>query len=445
MNTTDPFKDHKTKHLFLLIGENPLPNYVAAMKLLDKGGTAYLVYTNQTKSQKDRLTQALKNKGFNVKPVALDKDQTENNKSNAYKIYNEVHKYASSIPLYERIGLHYTGGTNTMAVHAYRAIFELNTKRNDTVFSYLDASTLEIFVDTSEPEPFHRGVELEVSLEQLFKLHNYEFQKGKQPLSQPILPDAAAEFVRIYQNEEIAQIWRSWSNTHLDRNSGELKNAIDSNTGRWKSEDDLSKLHLSLSKLDTEFINVLVNYLDASRQLNKLSISVTKNKGFKSYKQVCQWLGGIWLEHYVLSQVQEITKDEKYSYLNIGESQMNFEMVIKKEKIYEDVTFEFDVAFMRNYQLFAISCTTSKDPKECKLKLFEAYIRAKQLGGDEARVALVCCCDNDPNKEQSIDKYLKNQLEGAVSNPKIAVFVREDLPELKTKIASWVKNNKGES
>ncbi|MBE9256844.1 DUF1887 family protein [Dolichospermum sp. LEGE 00246] len=448
MNTTNPFKDHKVQHLFLLVGENPLPNYVAAMKLLDKNKkcTVYLVHTNKTDSQAEQLTRALKNicKG---KGVSLDKEKTQNNKSNAYKIYEEVYKYASAIPVHERIGLHYTGGTNTMAVHAHRAISELNSKRNDTVFSYLDASTLEIFVDTSELEPFHRGVELEVSLEQLFKLHNYEFQQGKQPLSQPILPGAAAEFVRIYQNEEIAKIWRRWSNTHLDRNSGELKNAIDSNTGRWKSEDDLSKLLLNLSSIHPDFIDVLVNHLDASRAMNKLALNETKKKGFKNCQQICQWLGGIWLEHYVLNQIQEITKDEKYSYLNIGESQMNFEMLIKKKTTHDYVKFEFDVAFMRNYQLFAISCTTSKDPKECKLKLFEAYIRAKQLGGDEARVALVCCCDHkdDPSKQNRIDRYLKRQLETATDNPKIAVFVRTDLPDLKTKIATWVKDNKGQS
>ena len=89
MNSTDPFKDHKTKHLFLLIGENPLPNYVATMKLLDKGGTAYLVHTNQTVSQQERLKIALKNKGFNTKQVPLDKDQTENNKSK-YLIITDI-------------------------------------------------------------------------------------------------------------------------------------------------------------------------------------------------------------------------------------------------------------------------------------------------------------------------------------------------------------------
>ena len=439
MNSTDPFKDHKTKHLFLLIGENPLPNYVATMKLLDKGGTAYLVHTNQTFSQKERLKIALKNKGFNTKQVPLDKDQTENNKSNAYKIYEVVQKYASSIPLHERIGLHYTGGTNTMAVHAHRAIYELHPKRTNTVYSYLDARTLEIFVDTTEPEPFHRGVQLEVSLKDLFNLHKYEFKFP--PLCKPVLPDAAAELISIYQNEEIAKTWRTWSNTHRYNNYGELKKAKNSSTGEYKSEEELSKLFLSLSGVDLEILNLLRNHLDTSH--GQLSLKVTKNKGFANCQQVCEWLGGIWLEHYVLSQIQAISEDNNFKDLKIGESQMTF--IMQKSQPYEGGVFEFDVAFMRNYQLFAISCTTSKDPKECKLKLFEAHTRAKQLGGDEARIALVCCCDNDPSKPQRIDRYLKSQLEGAVSNPKIAVFVRTDLPDLKTKIATWVKNNKGES
>jgi len=449
MNSTDPFKDHKTKHLFLLIGENPLPNYVAAMKLLEQGGTAYLIYTNQTISQKDRLTTAIKTKGFHSKPISLDKDKTENHKSNAYKIYEIVQESAKIIPLNERIGLHYTGGTNTMAVHAYRAISDL--KRSDnTVYSYLDASCLEIFIDTLEPQPFHRGVQLKVSLKELFELHNYEFQRYKSPLLQPILPDAAAEFVKIYQDEKIAEIWRKWSNTHRYNNSGELKNAkkLDADHYHWKPEEELSKVSFNLSSLEhTDFMNVLVNYLEASRLNKKLSLEITKKKGFKTYQQVCEWLGGVWLEHYVLSQIQEIAKDDNYRNLKIGESQMSFEMKIRKENTYKEVRFEFDVAFVRNYQLFAISCTTSKDHKECKLKLFEAHTRAKQLGGDEARVALVCCCDdgNIPSTGEiiHIDKYLKSQLEGAVENPKIAVFIRKDLQDLKTKIIDWIEKNKG--
>ncbi|MCC3406032.1 MAG: DUF1887 domain-containing protein [Microcoleus sp. PH2017_10_PVI_O_A] len=427
--------DYKVNHLFLLVGENPLPNYVAAMKLLKTGGTAYLVYTNQTNPPKEQLKNALKNQGFKSQPVALDKENTASNKSNAHQIYTKIKENAQKIPTNELIGLHYTGGTNPMAIHAYRAIADL--QRTDTVYSYLDAKTLEIFIDHPNSDSTHRAVQLEVPLEVLFKLHKYEWQEGKKPLSEPVSPDAAAEFVRLYQNEEIAKTWRTWSNTHRYNNFGELKKAKDLETDQWKSEDELSDLSLSLTGVHSEIIEVLRQKLDASA--SQLSLRMTKtSKGFDNCQQVCAWLGGIWLEHYVLQQVKDLTPD-----LQLGESKMSFFM--KKSQTREGGVFEFDVAFMRSYQLFAISCTTSKDPKECKLKLFEAYTRAKQLGGDEARVALVCCCDNDPKKPQSLDRYLKSQLEGSVSNPKIAVFIRKDLPNLKDKIADWVETNKGKA
>ncbi|MEG4517143.1 MULTISPECIES: Card1-like endonuclease domain-containing protein [unclassified Microcoleus] len=437
MSSNDTFQDYKVKHLFLLVGENPLPNYVATMKLLDTGGTVYLVYTNQTLSQKALLMTALKTQGFKNKEVEL-----KDNKSNAYRIYDKVHQEAKKIsntnpneePEKKLIGLHYTGGTNTMAVHAYRAIDALN--RNDTVYSYLDAKTLEIFIDNPSSDSTHRGVHLTVPLEVLFKLHKYEWHEYKKPLTKPILPDAAAEFVRLYQDEVIAKTWRTWANTHQYKNWGELNKAKNLETGQWKSEDELSNLSLSLTGVHPEIIEVLRHNLDASP--TQLSLNVTKAKGFESFQQVCGWLGGIWLEHYVLQQVKELTQD-----LQLGESKMSIH--IRKYQS-EGGKFEFDVAFMRSYQLFAISCTTSAEHTLCKLKLFEAYIRAKQLGGDEARVALVCCCDgNKYINQQSMYRYLKSQLEGSINNPNVAVFVRQDLLNLKEKIADWVDRTKGKS
>lgn len=274
MDSNDTFKGYKVKHLFLLVGENPLPNYVAAMKLLEKGCTAYLVYTNQTMPQRERLKIDLKNKGFIIEEVALDKQATDSNKSNAHRIYTKVKEYAAKVPSNERIGLHYTGGTNPMAIHSYRAIADL--QRTDTVYSYLDAKTLEIFIDHPNSDSTHRGVQLEVPLEVLFRLHKYEWQQDQKPLPEPILPEAATEFVRLYQDEEIAKTWRTWSNTHRYNNSGELKKAIDSETGQWKSEDELSKLSLTLTGIHSEIIDVLRQKLDASQ--SQLSLKVTKYK-----------------------------------------------------------------------------------------------------------------------------------------------------------------------
>src|SRR5262249_53537143 len=61
----------------------------------------------------------------------------------------------------------------------------------------------------------------------------------------------------------------------------------------------------------------------------------------------------------------------------------------------EDANFEFDMAAVRGHQLFALTCSNRAEDKgsysALKHKLFEALLRARQIGGDEARVALVCC------------------------------------------------------
>jgi len=50
---------------------------------------------------------------------------------------------------------------------------------------------------------------------------------------------------------------------------------------------------------------------------------------------------------------------------------------------------ELDVAAVKGYQLFAISCIASRNKDHCKEHLLEIYVRARQIGGDEARTGLV--------------------------------------------------------
>ncbi len=75
----------------------------------------------------------------------------------------------------------------------------------------------------------------------------------------------------------------------------------------------------------------------------------------------------------------------------------------------DGVHFQFDVAAMRGYQLFAFSCTTEDGKRKgkrglLKQKLFESYVRARQMGGDEACAALVCCAEQEEaNKLQDRD------------------------------------------
>lgn len=109
--------------------------------------------------------------------------------------------------------------------------------------------------------------------------------------------------------------------------------------------------------------------------------------------------------------------------------------------------FQFDVAFTRGHQLFAISCTTITDRSNCKQKLFEAYIRAQQLGGSEARIALVCCASpkDVSDLRTQISNVLKPKPDAVAQDTKITVFGRKDLPNLANKLAEWVKDNDRET
>ena len=53
----------RSEHLFLLIGTNPLPNWVAAKLLLRDSGKLYLIHSATTSGVAERLADfALKNK-----------------------------------------------------------------------------------------------------------------------------------------------------------------------------------------------------------------------------------------------------------------------------------------------------------------------------------------------------------------------------------------------
>lgn len=97
--------------------------------------------------------------------------------------------------------------------------------------------------------------------------------------------------------------------------------------------------------------------------------------------------------------------------------------------------FDLDVAAMRGYQLFAISCMVAgiqgKGPKNnYKEHLLEAYVRARQLGGDEARVALICHFGDPGLLQQEVE-------ESWFAEGRIQVFGLPELSNLKDHLRNW--------
>lgn len=427
--STSEFDKYKVDHLFLLVGENPLPNYIAAKMLLKEGGTVYLVHSTDTAPKADCLQRRLTH--IKIQTISLGDKETDSHFI-WNKIKNKVEEIAKKNPDHN-FGLNYTGGTKAMSVHSYRGLFDASGVDN-SVYSYLDARSLKMLIDRDNTSPESETVKEQVKLEELFNLHNLPWKESKKPSDKPLLPDAAQEFLNAYlsitprNTDSIAEQWWKWC-------KGKLHPITKDRYGFWHDETKLIEIAgISLEGSPDKIKQVLQKY-NMLNSNDELCLQASKEQGFSLLSDVCAWLSGIWLEHYVLHQIQSMSGQ----FPDIHESAMSFHIDDPDNRDDRYDRFEFDVAFMRDYQLFALSCTTAGDKATCKQKLFEAHLRAKQLGGDEARVALICL-NNNPDR-------IKRDLEATVRDKKIAVFGFNDLKpdKFKRKITQWIKENSPQS
>ncbi len=426
--STSELDNYKADHLFLLIGENPLPNYVAANLMLNKGGTAYLVHTADTLTEATRLQKILQHELNGFKAIELH--SLNDYESDAYYIQKEINEKLESIKGV-KIGLNYTGGTKAMSAHSYRALFyekksdKTYRQRENIIFSYLDPRKLEMCIDREDNERIRlkiRPETLPVELVKIFQLHGLEFKQ--KPTTTAQLPNLAGKLASIFDEDSARKLWIDWYYKVFCEKARKKK---ENGWGNWKSKTDLSALLISLDNLPSEIVTAFEQEKLLASD-GKLALSEAKTtKAFTEIEHFCRWLDGVWLEHYALKQIQDIANNQ-----GINDYGLNFEI-----KLTDTEKFEFDVAFTRGHQLFAISCTTTSDRKLCKSKLFEAYLRARQMGGDEARVALVCCFDAPDS--------LKAEISRTIPNNKIAVFGRQDLANLSEEITKWIARNDREA
>ncbi|MGC1396645.1 MAG: hypothetical protein WA828_20480, partial [Coleofasciculaceae cyanobacterium] len=353
--STSEFDDYKVDHLFLLIGENPLPNYVAARLLLNQGGTPYLVYTTGTEKPAKHLQTILSNEPIGLKTAQLV--PLNDGEADAYQIQKAIRSKLESIKD-GKIGLNYTGGTKAMSVHAYRAVF---SKEPDTVFSYLDPRRLEMCIDRENGDRIRIKVKpesLEVKLAKLFQIHGLELKS--KPTKEAQLPELAAGLATVFKDENQAKRWFDWYYNVFCENARKKRNG---NWGDWKSQTSLIELATPLEKVPQEILTAFCQEKFVTSD-NKLSLKQVQNQNtFTKLEHFCKYLDGLWLEHYVLQQVKNIA--EKNSIKDYG---LNFEVPLTGTRN----GFEFDVAFTRGYQLFAISVSTTSKRDLCKNKLFEA-------------------------------------------------------------------------
>lgn len=318
----------------------------------------------------------------------------------------------------QRVGLNYTGGTKAMSVHAYRTLEQWAKEKSVTpVFSYLDARTLQMIfdpVDAGQSEQRkYVGRAVEMKLTDLLALHGWTLKHS--PTCTPLLPATASALARACGSDAGFNAWGKWIDSEF------RPKCRRSDKEDWKNKTQLQSVLLTLPTDNSlaEVVPSLRSEITFTADELGLVHSVFENEP----KRFCEWLYGKWLEHRVLDALNHLAGT-----LCLHECAQNI--------VPNEVEFDVDVIALRGYQLFAFSCSTDTKKSLLKLKLFEAYIRARQLGGDEARVALVCCGDDPEGLEQEMQRDVDPE-------GRIRVFGRKHLAELGEHMKQWIQSQSG--
>jgi len=156
---------------------------------------------------------------------------------------------------------------------------------------------------------------------------------------------------------------------------------------------------------------------------------VAKQIGFDCLDSCHTWFSGHWLEDLAFNALNQIADE-----LDIRS--IALDLKLKPMQGFKDPKlkyFQLDVAAMVGYQLFAISCIASEEQGgNTKQHLLEAFVRARQLGGDEARTGLVCCVPNPDLLQREVEREWD-------AAGQIRVFGRRDLTRLADSFKQWIR------
>lgn len=408
--------------LVLLIGKNPLANYVAAEYFIEKNEnleTVRLVYSQgkdnregtyaYAKNLCDVLEVKTSKRGREIKFCVIGLEDI----STAEKIRRNILNHIKENKLdTKKLHLNYTGGTKAMAVHVYNTLKDKFSHGFSA--SYLDARDFKMKFDfendtRSEQKDLRKTVTVE--WEDLFKMHNYEYKKSSKKIN------AKGTFLDKLTDDEYEQIMQNISKLATKGKLQEIKDFIDTvNKGKlfFKPQKKDSNYKESIEKglgnfsatTNKELFCFLQGLPEDVRLVDKhgnwihdnFSIPANQDSGrFGSFKK---FLEGFWLEGYVCWVIRN-----NDPLLGLVSNKEWVPVGNKKTK-----EFEIDVLIKNGYQLCGISCGTSRNETNLKQKGFEVILRTRQLGGDEALAVLATLISKEKidNKSQ---RNRKNKLE----------------------------------
>lgn len=399
----------RADHLFVLAGYNPLPVWVAARLLLQPGGRLYFVGSAETLSGSRRVAKRLLQLGYQ-QPTYVNLGDPYDAHQTYDAIAGQLRQISSG-----RVGLNYTAGTKVMSVHAYRAMEKhIGRGLRGPIFSYLDPTKLQMRFDrTPELPEGHSPVsvglapETALTIQELFAFHSEHARLTGAKQQPPALPVAEA-IARLHFRADGFEKWRPHS-MKLTALGGKVGGQT---LEEWPPE--LAPVRQAL-------------FAPAPTARTLDDLHRTRAWPFQSPQHLAAWLDGLWLESYVVDRVSRVAAN--HALVN--------DYLLNLKCDFGGWDIQADVAAMRGYQLHFISCYTGKKTDPSTIKLMEAVVRARQIGGDEAGAALVCMSETPEEIEADVRRSLREL--------HVRVFGRSHLEQLETHLLDWFREGVGTS
>ncbi|SHF27301.1 hypothetical protein SAMN02745195_02253 [Thermoanaerobacter uzonensis DSM 18761] len=158
------------KVLVLLIGTNPLPNYVVGSYLKENYNKFVLIYSERNdkinqSSTKDYAEKLKEHLDLNNNCVLLPLSDISNPKS----IRNDLEIFPKE--KIDEVHLNYTGGTKTMVAHVYNFLKEKFGDKFNA--SYLDARSYKLVYDYNEKDIILKD-KIKIDIKTLLSIHLYD-------------------------------------------------------------------------------------------------------------------------------------------------------------------------------------------------------------------------------------------------------------------------------
>ncbi|MHA1284125.1 MAG: DUF1887 domain-containing protein [Promethearchaeota archaeon] len=410
------FKNSHEVNLILIIGTNPLPNYVVLKYFLDtkKINKVYLIHSEHNNHQigttnyAESIKKIIK-RDYSI-PIYLislsnisSVDQIKRDLEAKLKNFLVENYESSKIILH----LNYTGGTKLMAVHIYNYIGQIcSEKKYNVKYSYLDARYFRIFYDNGIYEP--NGKEdlrkiIKIDISTMLELHLFNKYNEEEFNQNNFVLEKIQDLI---QNDNI-KIFLKW----MDNIRILYDDKFKVNKFKEKINNQCYKKAIEVFKIMPDDILEILNAFPSDKKLNKNNLKEvwvpddnTSNKQFENrIKNTFKYLNGIWLEDFVYNKLQLELKNYNNSYNYIGHSLKARKIGDFDSKNY--IYFELDIYLIYGYQLIGISITTENQKGLCKLKGFEVIHRVRQIGGDEGIAVLITALERNKVDDLKYDLF----------------------------------------